>query len=121
MTEPDEALLWAREDYAEAFRRFKPHISEEILQGKWDGDGGVRLPAHGYRAGAAASAARIKELEGAVRSLIGIIKVNGLLQDPIWIHRGAPKRQDGRPVFEQVAHARRAVNEARALLKETDQ
>jgi hypothetical protein len=60
MPEPDEALLWAREDCGEAFRRFKPHLSEAILNGDWDDEAGVRLIAHGYRAGAAASEARIK-------------------------------------------------------------
>ena len=76
MTEPDEALLYARQDYAETFRRFKPHISEEILQGKWDGDVGVRLPAHGYRAGAAASAERVTELEARVAELERQLRVN---------------------------------------------
>jgi hypothetical protein len=67
MPEPDEALLWAREDCGEAFRRFKPHLSEAILNGDWDDEVGVRLIAHGYRAGAAASEARIEALEAALR------------------------------------------------------
>ena len=76
MTDADEALLYARQDYAETFRRFKPHISEEILQGKWDDDAGVMLTAHGYRAGAAASAERIKELEARVAELERQLRVN---------------------------------------------
>lgn len=51
MTEPDEALLWARENSP-------PHIYVELANA-----------ANAYRAGAAASAERIKELEARVAEL----------------------------------------------------
>ena len=66
MTEPDEALLWAREDFAKQFRSRRSHVADSILSGFWDIEVEVSLPAHGYRARAAASAERIKELEARV-------------------------------------------------------
>ena len=75
MGEPDEALLWARKSIV------KPSLHTAM--------------AHGYRAGAAASAARIKALEAVVRKLI-------LLHD-------TPTRPGN------------TYEVARALLKEADQ
>ncbi|MCA6308376.1 MAG: hypothetical protein IM647_11405 [Phenylobacterium sp.] len=72
--EPDEALLWAREDYAKQFRSRRSHVADSILSGFWDGEVEVRLPAHGYRAGAAASAERIKALEARVRKLEWVLR-----------------------------------------------
>ena len=76
MTEPDEALLWAREDYAKQFRSRRSHVADSILSGFWDIEVEVSLPAHGYRAGAAASAERIKELEARVAELGQQLRVN---------------------------------------------
>lgn len=67
MTEPDEALLWAREDFARPLRPYKDYIADKILSGAWDDDPSIRLSANAYRAGAAASEARIKALEEAIR------------------------------------------------------
>lgn len=55
MDKPDEALLWAREEWESWARPTLP--------------GGHLIMAHGYRAGAAASAERIKELEARVAEL----------------------------------------------------
>ena len=72
MTEPDESLLWAREQSA------LPAVQT--------------VTAHAYRAGAAASAARIKELEARVaelerqvntlRRVVGTDKIVPLLKGP---------------------------------------
>ena len=67
MTKPDEALLWAREDFARTLRPYKDYIADKILSGAWDADPSIRLSAQAYRAGAAASDARIKALEEALR------------------------------------------------------
>ena len=85
MTEPDEALLWAR---GAGMPIYQHHTLAEA-----------------YRAGAAASAERIKALEGAVRSLIGIIDSNGLMHDPNYLHLGLSKRRDGQPGVERVKQA----------------
>jgi hypothetical protein len=63
MPEPDEALLWAREDWAKGLK--SKGARRDVHQGLWDEclDDAVR----GYRAGAAASEARIKALEAALR------------------------------------------------------
>ncbi len=70
MTEPDEATVYARERAKE--RRSAPNnphrdISAEIDAGKHDDE--LSDEAHGYRAGQAASAERIKALEAFLRHL----------------------------------------------------
>jgi hypothetical protein len=63
MTEPDEALQWARERaarWAEGKRDFV-ELAPSIRLGKWDLT--LKDDAHAYRAGQAASAERIKALE----------------------------------------------------------
>lgn len=88
MTEPDEALLWARAEYATLLRPFdvgpqQDYISEAILNGLWDDDVAIRHSANGYRAGAAASAERIKELEARVAELeAALVKAN----EPLWFY-----------------------------------
>lgn len=69
MTEPDEALLWARELTAKEWERHggSPHIVALARSG--DFDHRLTLAAEGYRAGAAASAERIKVLEERVAEL----------------------------------------------------
>jgi len=65
MTEPDEALLWAREDAAQQCEKYGPmpgvDFPAEYRAGLMD----VNLddPIRAYRAGQAASAERIKALE----------------------------------------------------------
>ena len=99
MTEPDEALLWARDDYAKQFRSRRSHVADSILSGFWDIEVEVRLPAHGYRAGAAVSAERIKELEAALGHFLG-----SYCDTAFWDVENEPE-----------------VIAARALLKESDQ
>lgn len=68
MTEPDEALLWAREQCAtDCDERGFSHVAERYRRGACDNlfEGDARA----YRAGAAASAERIKALEARVAEL----------------------------------------------------
>lgn len=72
MTEPDEALLWAREQCAtDCDERGFSHVAERYRRGAYDnlfeGD------AHAYRAGAAASAGRIKALEAALDQICDLL------------------------------------------------
>ena len=62
MTKPDEALLWARENMAKWCEENDEH---QLAQTYRSGAEDIRLidEVRGYRAGAVASAERIKELE----------------------------------------------------------
>ena len=62
MTKPDEALLWARDA---AWRPWveDPEYCRQVQAGDWDNEPVVEWRAQAYRAGAAASEARIKALE----------------------------------------------------------
>lgn len=63
MTEPDEALLWARENSAKQCDRDRePRIAAAYRQGQYDDDH-LKADAQAYRAGQAASAERIKALD----------------------------------------------------------
>lgn len=75
MTEPDEALLWARE---RALKYTNPALHNEIREGLLDHDFGITELATGYRAGAAASEARIKALKARVAELERRTPVDGL-------------------------------------------
>jgi hypothetical protein len=72
MTEPDEAILWAREDAAQQCEKYGPmpgvDFPAEYRAGLMD----VNLddPVRAYRAGQAASAERIKALEKLVQNLM---------------------------------------------------
>jgi hypothetical protein len=66
MTEPDEALIWARDDLAGEFDVYKPYYAALIRRGREDAS--LSASAHAYRAGQAASAERIKALEEALRN-----------------------------------------------------
>jgi hypothetical protein len=83
VSEPDEALIWAMEQ---------------------SGDDAVFSLADAYRAGQAASAERIKALEGALRDVIG---------DYDWV-QGGPGDRDWNVLDNTIIRAR-------ALLKEADQ
>ena len=104
MTEPDEALLWAREDWAKGLK--SKGARRDVHQGLWDEclDDAVR----GYRAGAAASEARIKALEGLLGHFLGLY-----CGSAFWDVEKEPE------VIEAIALLNDA--EARALLKEGDQ
>jgi hypothetical protein len=67
MTEPDEATLWARNDWAKALDEFKPFAAARIRRG--GDDGHLTEYVRAYRAGQAASAERIKALEEEVARL----------------------------------------------------
>jgi hypothetical protein len=101
MTEPDEALIWAREDWAKATKGvggpFQKIDAAEIRAGKKDVWGDVTVRAQAYRAGQAASAERIKALEEALR--------------PYAFPNGSDT-----PLGDEFNR-----NRARALLKEADQ
>ena len=70
MTKPDEALLWARDAVVCPWAETDPEYCREVQAGWWDDEGNVEWRAEGYRAGAAASDARIKALEEALRDEI---------------------------------------------------
>ena len=115
MTEPDEALLWAREDYAKQFRSRRSHVAASILSGFWDIEVEVKLPAHGYRAGSAASAERIKELEAALKDSVTAMR---LLLDAVQKHNSESDTfLSGFPLHLLSIE----IAAARALLKEPDQ
>lgn len=99
MTEPDEALLWAREQLANTWRKdgAPPKAVAAALAGEFDDVLG--LAAHDYRAGAAASAERIKALEAALGHFLG-----SYCDTAFWDVENEPE-----------------VIAARALLKEPDQ
>lgn len=71
MTEPDEALLWARESaYQRALEMLDGDETEALAQiDHEDAEYVINWLAEAYRAGAAASAERIKELEARVAEL----------------------------------------------------
>jgi hypothetical protein len=100
MTKPDKALLWAREQAKERYLASfisQPAICAEIDAGKHDNN--LLDEAYAYRAGAAASAARIKALEEALRPLAHAALLQG----------------------EVLGLTTENVMTARALLKEADQ
>ena len=77
MTEPDDALLWARKWWAARCERLGlASLSQVYLRG--DRDAHIADEADAYRAGAAASADRIKALEAenaALQDLAGRLRV----------------------------------------------
>lgn len=76
MSEPDEALLRARE---RALEYVNPAIRDDVVNGLLDHVFGIPEWSDGYRAGAAASAERIKALEARLAELKG--EVTGLTVD----------------------------------------
>jgi hypothetical protein len=82
VSEPDEAILWAREDWAKIRKAaggpFQNTDAAEIRAGKKDVWGDVTVRAHAYRAAQAASAERIKALEeenAALEEMAGNLQV----------------------------------------------
>jgi hypothetical protein len=107
MTEPDEALLWARKDYArqrlERGRSDSKYEAELIRDGAIDLWTSVSVRAQAYRAGQAASAERVKALEEAIRRLLAA-------SEPVETY-----------THEVAVRLEGAVEHAEALLKEADQ
>ena len=103
MTEPDEALLWAREylaslcdedDEPDAAKLYRSGANDDL----------VDFSAETYRAGQAASAGTIKALKEALREVI---------EDYDWV-QGGPGDRDWNVLDNTIIRAR-------ALLKEADQ
>jgi hypothetical protein len=81
MTEPDEALLWARERAAQWQDEGGGEAGPAYRRGDLDFLLGEEV--EGYRAGAAASEARIKELEAALKDSVTAMR---LLLDAVQKH-----------------------------------
>jgi len=117
MTEPDEALLWAREDAAQQCEKYglMPGVDfpAEYRAGLMD----VNLddPVRGYRAGAAASAERIKELE------VRVVELEAALREVAGDLEAEIKARAGNDHPRRVERDLEPVWKARALLKEDDQ
>jgi hypothetical protein len=99
MTEPDEALIWAREDLAGEFDVYKPYYAALIRRGGEDAS--LSASVRAYRAGQAASAERIKALKEAMRDCLGWHDYADDLHKPVEV--------------------RAAYMRARKLIKEADQ
>jgi hypothetical protein len=115
MSEPDEALIWAREDRAgKAKRDFKhPLDVSSFLSGKRDYL--LFRDAEAYRAGQAASAERIKALEGALKDSVTAMRIT---LDAVKRHNTESTTfLSGFPLHVMS----RRIAEARNLLKEADQ
>ena len=68
MTEPDEALIWARQWRSDNLQDLGfPSLAQRVADGETDET--LEGFALGYRAGQAASAERIKALEGLLREI----------------------------------------------------
>jgi hypothetical protein len=113
MTEPDEALLWARERAAKWQDEGGGLAGPSYRKGNLDGLLGEEL--EGYRAGQAASAARIKALEGALSDLFHLCENanEGAFRNGVTDHSNT--------MDEGEVIAWRFMDNARALLKEADQ
>jgi len=112
MTEPDEALLWARERAAKWQDEGGGKAGHSYRSGKLDGLLGEEV--EGYRAGQAASAERIKALEEAIRGGLTAVAAAYLqgTHDAFYSDRTDDKH-------DRLVVAWRA--EARNLFKEADQ
>ena len=105
MTEPDEALIWAREDAADLYDTWD---APRILAGEFDWWPDIKLRVRFYRAGQAASAERIKALEMLLRECAAALEaeIQGRSANDL------PRR---------VERDMQPVKEARNLLKEAGQ
>ncbi len=113
MTEPDKALLWARENRVTRLEP-TPYCNEvpHIRLGVYDQQ--LLAEAHAYRAGAAASAERIKELEARVKELEAALKPLAQCEIP----GECPRLPDDHGCryyfsFGEIRRARAALNEPR--------
>ena len=120
MTDADEAILWARE-YAKQMRSAPNNpdreqaMLKEIDAGKHDDE--LSDISGAYRAGAAASAERIAELEARVRELEALVQNSTLVSAPgacvrisipgriynipdsMYAHAGGTYVDSGKPMF----------------------
>lgn len=102
MTEPDEALIWAREYWAARFDKDGLPISAgHYRSGR--ADSGLKTETDAYRAGQAASAARIKALEVALRDALP--RLENCVKDHVW-HTQRP------PVPHYIVNIRALLKEA---------
>ena len=116
MTEPDEALLWAREQakqLREAPNDPTRDLSAEIDVGMHDDE--LSDMAHGYRAGAAASAERIKALEEGLSMLYDLFTH----VKPSAFRNGVTDSTN--TIDEGEVQAGLILDRAKALLKEPDE
>jgi hypothetical protein len=72
MTEPDEALLWARERVAADYAEDSPVMAKKILAGVSVYDSLLSRMAQAYRAGQSASAAEIAARDAEIARLRGV-------------------------------------------------
>jgi hypothetical protein len=117
MTQPDEALLWARDAAARPWGETDPEYCRQVQAGDWDDEPVVKWRATAYRAGAAASDARIKALEKALRNVsVSLIAAISLLEG------GGKKAAASDKMFAiMLSDYQASVSRARALLKEAGQ
>ena len=133
MTEPDEALLWAREQLATFWEKAPGvrdadravHVNNARSGASdWDLEDAVRGRLHwldGNRAGAAASAERIKALEARVEAFEWALTPSG---DTKAAYLGEFKQDVGRKkIVIEWTTVKEIMNKirSRALLKDTDQ
>ena len=85
MTEPDEALLYAREQMADDLQQNGGSAEDVAAARAGAFDTLLKVAAASYRAGAAASSERIKELEEALKPFAEAawseLRLRGLLSD----------------------------------------
>lgn len=105
MTEPDEALLYAREQMADDLQQNGGSAEDVAAARAGAFDTLLKVPATFYRAGSAASAERIKALEAALREA-----ADGL--------EAEIKARAGNDLPRRVERDLEPVSRARALLKE---
>jgi len=110
MTEPDEALLWARGQNGDPA---KPRTVTSSYR--------AGLMAHGYRAGQAASAERIKALEEAIREATRVLEGFADMTVDQWDDDVADGGIVAWMVIRQTLKTVVASGLNRALLKEADQ
>ena len=115
MTEPDEALLWARDAVVRFWSKTDPEFCREVQAGFWDDSDRVKWRVQAYRAGAAASEARIKALEEALSDLLSLCEnaAAGAFRNGV--------TDTSNTIDEGEVIAWRFMDNARALLKEADQ
>jgi hypothetical protein len=113
MTEPDEALLWAREYWAARFEEdTHPKVASDYRSGRCDIH--IKSEVEAYRAGQAASAERIKALEEALRTGLTAVAAAYLQGTNEALYNDRTDHKHDRIVVAWKA-------EVRALLKEGDQ
>jgi hypothetical protein len=127
MTEPDEALIWARErakaDWLECDDETGTlhAAAEDFPSGDSDHFEDIEWRAEAYRAGQAASAERIKALEGSIREALRLLNEYADMTLEEWDDTIA---DNGAACWMLIRAQLKAVVVAdlnRALLKEADQ